>query len=47
MLDTIPCVNMMQKIYVRFDDKTDGVFRSDELWREVEGVAVLYTRGLL
>lgn len=32
VVDTIPCVDYTQKIYVRFDDKTEGVFGSQNLW---------------
>lgn len=47
VIDTIPCVDFTQKIYVRFDDKTEGVFGSQDLWRDVDGIAVPYTRGRL
>lgn len=45
VLETIPCVDVTQKIYVRFDDKTDGVFCSKDLWKITDGIAVPYGRG--
>ena len=44
VLDAIPCVELRQKVYVRFDDQTEGIFISEDLWKFVDGVAVPYCR---
>lgn len=40
--DTIPHENWSQKIYVRFEDQTDGVFDGKDLCKIVDGVVIPY-----
>ena len=40
--DAIPHDYWMQKIYVRFEDKSDGVFDAKDICKIVDGVAIPY-----
>lgn len=42
VVDTIPYDYRMQKIYVRFEEQSDGVFNAKNIFMIVDGVTILY-----
>ena len=46
VLETIPCNYWTQKIYVKFDDHTDGVFTAKAICKIVDGIAIPFSSNI-
>lgn len=46
VVETIPCNYWTQKMYVQFDDHTDGVFTAKAICKMVNGVAVPFSKDV-